>query len=97
MHEGQARQGVEYQLGQLTTAVESLSERVEDLDHKIFGNGREGVIAQHAREIDLIKDVLLERRIHQRLLRAAWHILGGLLSWSWLQMMWPHVKKLLGW
>lgn len=95
--EGSVRQtDVGFKLGQLTTAVEGLGARLEDLDHKLFGNGREGVIDQHARELDLIKDVLLERKVKKQVLATIAHVIGGLLSWSWLQMVWPYLKHLLG-
>lgn len=77
MQDGTGRaQDIPYQLGKLTEAVESL-------EHWLKGNGQEGIIATHDREIDLLKQTVQEFNIRRGM--AVWMLraVGALLVWMW--------------
>lgn len=91
-------QTIEYRLGELTEAV-------QNLDHRLFGNGSEGVVQKHARELDLLKEAFLERRVKQQtilwMLRLLWSMItvsGGVLigASSWFQKLHDLLRS-LGW
>lgn len=76
-------QSIEYRLGELTTAVKNFRDTLEDFDHRLFGNGNEGVIAEHARELVLLKQAFIERNVKQKVYLWAFRVLGGVLVWTW--------------
>lgn len=80
MHE---ENGIGFKLGALTAAVESVCERVESLDHKIFGNGKIGVIKEIQLDVAALKQLKVERTIRWQLLKWSFHAVAAMLAFTW--------------
>lgn len=74
---------VGYRLGELTEAIENLSKNFEKMEHKLFGNGREGILAVHSRQIKELEDTKTEHTLRKQMLMWGLRVVGGLLMWTW--------------
>jgi hypothetical protein len=80
MHE---ENGISFKLGALTTAVEAMGEKLENIEHKILGNGKIGLIQELRLDVDSLKQQKVERNIKWKLLKWSFHVVALMLAWTW--------------